>query len=191
MVTEAPTAPEVGDKLLMLGAGVTVKFTPLLATPPAVTTTFPVVAPVGTTAVMLPVFQALIVAEVPLNVTVPCVLPKFDPAITIDEPTAPLFGVRLVMVGVGITVKLTPLLATPPAVTTTFPVVAPVGTVAVMLVPVQVVVVAVVPLKVTVPELPKFEPAITIDEPTAPLFGVRLVILGALPPLVALNVVMS
>jgi hypothetical protein len=28
IVTEAPTAPEVGDRLLMLGAGTTVKLTP-------------------------------------------------------------------------------------------------------------------------------------------------------------------
>jgi hypothetical protein len=51
---------------------------------------------------------------------------------TMDDPTAPLLGVRLVMLGAGVTVKETPLLATPPAaVTTTLPVVAPVGTVAV------------------------------------------------------------
>ena len=41
--------PDVGLRLVMLGAGtVTVKLTPLLATPPTVTTTFPVVAPLGT-----------------------------------------------------------------------------------------------------------------------------------------------
>ena len=48
MVTEVPTPPEVGDRLVMLGAVETVKLTPLLATPPTVTTTLPVVAPVGT-----------------------------------------------------------------------------------------------------------------------------------------------
>src|ERR1700690_1039165 len=46
MVTDAPTAPVVGDTLLMDGA--TVKFTPLLATTLTVTTTLPVVAPVVT-----------------------------------------------------------------------------------------------------------------------------------------------
>ena len=33
MVTDAPTAPEVGDRLVMLGAATTVKLTPLLLTP--------------------------------------------------------------------------------------------------------------------------------------------------------------
>ena len=49
------------------------KVTPLLATPPAaVTTTLPVLAPVGTTAVMLLFDHALIVvAGVLLNLTVP------------------------------------------------------------------------------------------------------------------------
>jgi hypothetical protein len=78
--------------------------------------------------------------------------PKFDPPITIEEPTAPLLGVRLLIFGAGVTVNVTPLLATPPAaVTTTLPVVAPVGTVAVMLVAVQLVMVAEVPFNLTLP----------------------------------------
>jgi hypothetical protein len=48
----------------------------------------------------------------------------------------------------AVTVKATPLLATPPTVTTALPVVAPVGTGATMLVSLQLVGVAVVPLKV-------------------------------------------
>jgi hypothetical protein len=69
-----------------------------------------------------------------------------------EEPVAPVFGVRLLMLGAAVTVKLTPLLATPPAaVTTTLPVVAPVGTDAVMLVALQLETVAVVPLNVTPP----------------------------------------
>jgi hypothetical protein len=86
----------------MLGAGaVTVKLTPLLATPPTVTTTFPVVAPPGTGAVILVGLQPVDVAVVPLNVTVlvPCVDPKFVPVITTDVPTAPDVGFRLVMLG--------------------------------------------------------------------------------------------
>jgi hypothetical protein len=135
---------------------------------------------------MLLVPQALIVvAAVPLNVTVPWVEPKFDPAIWIDEPTGPLLGDRLVMLGAAVTVKLTPLLETPPGtVTTTLPVVAPVGTTAVMLLVVQaLIVVAAVPLNFTVPWVePKFDPAIWIDEPTGPLLGVRLLMLGVAPP---------
>ena len=80
---------------------------------------------------------------------------KLVPAITTEEPTAPLLGVRLLMLGAGVTVNETPALETPPAaVTTTLPVVAPVGAVAVMLVIVQLVMVAAVPLNVTALPLP-------------------------------------
>jgi hypothetical protein len=182
------TAPEVTDKLVMLGVGRTVKLTPLLAIPPAaVTTTLPVVAPLGTVAVMLLAPQlVIVVALTPLNFTFPfpTLGPKFDPAITIDDPTAPVFGVNDVMLGAPVTVNVTPELATPPAaVTTTFPVVAPLGTVAVMLLaPQLVIVVALTPLNFTFPFPtlgPKFDPAITIDDPTAPVFGVNDVMLGA------------
>jgi len=188
MATSAPTAPAVGDKFVMLGAGTTVKLLPALATPPAaVTTTLPVVAPVGTVAVMLEAPQlVIVVALVPLKLTLPfpCDGPKFDPAITIDDPTAPVFGVSDEMLGAGVTVNVTPLLATPPAaVTTTLPVVAPVGTVAVILDAPQIAIdVAVVPLNFTLPvpcDGPKFDPAITMDDPTAPVLGVSDVILGA------------
>jgi len=92
-----------------------VKRTPLLATPDTVTTTFPVVAPTGTGAVILVVFQLVGVAVVPLNVTVlsPCPTPKFAPVIATEVPTAPDAGLRLVMLGDGgpvLTVKLRPLL---------------------------------------------------------------------------------
>src|ERR1700685_3994259 len=106
----------------MLGPSVvTVKFTPLLATPPTVTTTRPVVAPLGTGTTMLVAPQVLGVAAAPLNVTVlgPSVEPKFAPAIVTGVPTAPDVGFRLVKLGAGaLTVKLMPLLATPPTVTT-------------------------------------------------------------------------
>jgi hypothetical protein len=186
IVTEIPTSPDVGFKLVMLGAAVvTVKLAPLLATPPTVTTTLPVVAPPGTGTTMLVALQLVGVAVTPLNVTVlvPCVAPKFAPAIVTDVPTNPDAGFRLVMLGPGtVTVKLTPLLATPPTVTTTLPVVAPAGTGATMLVALQLVGVAVVPLNVTVLDpcvAPKFAPAIVTDAPTNPEVGFRLVMLGA------------
>ena len=70
-VTAVPTGPELGLTLVMLGlVAVTVKPTPLLVCPPTVTTTFPVVAPVGTGATMLVPLQLVGVATVPLNVTV-------------------------------------------------------------------------------------------------------------------------
>jgi hypothetical protein len=76
----------------MLGAGaVTVKVIPLLATPPTVTTTFPVVAPLGTGTVMLVTLQLLGAPAVPLNVTVlvPWGAPRFVPAIVTEVPTGP------------------------------------------------------------------------------------------------------
>jgi len=54
----------------MLGAATTVKLTPLLSTPLACTTTFPVVAPDGTVTAMLEALHVVTVAVVPLNLTV-------------------------------------------------------------------------------------------------------------------------
>ncbi len=105
-------APEVGDRLVMLGVAATVKLTPLLAVPPTVTTTLPVVAPLGTVAVILVALQLVAVALVPLNLTVlvPWVDPNPLPLIVIEAPTAPEFGDKLVML---MMVKFTPLLSTP------------------------------------------------------------------------------
>ncbi len=71
-MTAAPTAPVVIDRLLMLGAGTTVKLTPLLFTPLANTTTLPVVAPLGTVTPILVALQLVTVARIPLKkLTVP------------------------------------------------------------------------------------------------------------------------
>jgi hypothetical protein len=67
IVTEAPTAPVVGDRLVILGVARTVKLWPLLFTPLAKTTTFPVVAPVGTATLILVAVQLVGVPAVPLN----------------------------------------------------------------------------------------------------------------------------
>jgi len=181
MVTAAPTAPVVGDRLVIPGR--TVKATPLLATPFAFTKTFPVVAPEGTGTVMLVALQLVGVVAVPLNVTVlePCVDPKFVPVIVTGVPTAPDVTDKFVILGVGGTVKFTPLLATPLVLTTTFPVVAPLGTVTPILDAPHDVTLAVVPLNVTVPvpcELPKFDPVTVTAAPTAPDVIDKLVMLG-------------
>jgi hypothetical protein len=183
IVTEVATGPLVGDRFVMLGATVTVKLTPLLASEFTVTTTLPVVAPDGTGTTMLVFDQLVGVAVVPLNFTVlvPRVVPKFVPVIVTEVATGPLVGERFVMLGGTATVKVSALLATPPTVTTTPPVVAPAGTVATMLVLDQLVGVAVVPLKVSVlvPWVaPKFVPAIVTAVPAAPIDGVRLVSVG-------------
>ena len=54
----------------MITGAVTVKATPLLATPLTVTTTLPLVAPVGTWVVMLELLQLVEPPLTPLNVTV-------------------------------------------------------------------------------------------------------------------------
>src|SRR5215469_13264335 len=186
IVTGVPTVPEVGLRVLIVGAeAVTVKLTPLLARPPTVTTTLPVVAPAGTVTAMFVLLQVLAVAAVPLKVTVllPCVAPKFVPVIVTGVPTVPEVGLRVLIVGAeAVTVKLTPLLARPPTVTTTLPVVAPAGTVTAMLVLPQVVAVAAVPLKVTVLlpcVAPKFVPVIVTGVPTVPEVGLKVLIVGA------------
>src|SRR5438876_7834310 len=101
---------------------------------------------------MLVADQLVGVAPVPSNVPVlaPCVAPKPVPAIVIGVATGPLVGERLVMVGATVTVNPLPLLASPPTVTTTVPVVAPAGTGTTMLVAEQLVGVADEPLNVTV-----------------------------------------
>ena len=107
------------------------------------------VAAAGTGTVMLVALHAVGVPVVPLNVTVlvPCVTPKLVPLSVTGVPAAPLVGFMLLRFGV--TLKFTPLLATPPTVTTTLPAEAPAGTDAVMLVALQVVGTAAFPLKVT------------------------------------------
>lgn len=125
--------------------------------PLTVTVIAPVAAPVGITKdtfveLKLEIGAGIVPPPSWLRVTVG-VAPfavKFVPVTLINVPTGADVGVKLVMVGGGITVKLTPLLATPPTVTTTLPVVAAVGTGATMLVELQLLGVAVLPLKVIV-----------------------------------------
>jgi hypothetical protein len=142
-----------------------------------------VVAPAGTGATIVVAFQLVGVAVVPLNVIVlvPCVAPKFVPVIVTGLPTDPDVGFRLAMLGGRMTVKLEPLLATPPTVTMTLPVVAPAGTGTVRLVALHAVGVPAVPFNMTVlvPWLaPKFAPAMITEVPMTPEVGLRLVMLG-------------
>src|SRR5215469_208127 len=102
---------------------------------------------------------------------VPTVGPKFVPVMTTLVPMGPEIGLMVVMAGGGVTVKSMPLLATPPTVTTTFPVVAPEGTVTLIMFAIQLVTVNGAPFKVAVlvPWLdPKFEPLIVKPAPTGP-----------------------
>ena len=118
MVTWVFTGPELGSRLEITGAGmVTVKETPALDFPPAVvTTTDPVVAPSGTFTWILALSQLLsgfTGAFVPLKVTVPGDVPKFDPLILTLVPTGPKAGFSFSMTGLEgalVTVKVTPAL---------------------------------------------------------------------------------
>ena len=94
---------------------------------------FPVVAPEGTVVVIWVDELTVNVALVLWNFTE--VVPvKLVPVTTTVVPTGPLVGEKLVIVGGGtVTVKFVALVAVPPGVVTAiFPVVAPVGTVAVI-----------------------------------------------------------
>jgi hypothetical protein len=79
---------------------VTVNATPVLATPPAVTTTFPVIAVAGTRTLMLVADHVVGVAAMPLKVTLPWLAPKLTPVIVTAVPIGPAVGDRLVMLGV-------------------------------------------------------------------------------------------
>jgi hypothetical protein len=112
IVTTVPTDPDVGLRLEMFGAGaLTVNVAALLAIPPTVTITPPVVAALGTGTTMLVALQLVGVPAFPLNVTVlvPCEDPKFVPAIVTAVPTAPDVGLSTVMLGaVGVFPPLFP-----------------------------------------------------------------------------------
>ena len=158
------------------------KLDELVAVPPGVVTVIlPVVAPVGTVAVICVMLLTInVVAVFPLNLAL--VTPvKFVPRIVTDVPTGPLVGVNEVIVGTpGVAVKFVALVAVPPGVVTAIgPVVAPVGTTAVICVLLlRVNVVAFVPLNWTLVTPLKFVPRIVTGVPTGPEFGVNEVIVG-------------
>jgi len=134
----------------MLGVGRNVKFALLLTLPAAVTTTGPVLAPLGTGTAIWESLQLLGEVTVPLKVTVlePCAKPKVVPAIVTVVPDGPEEGERLMMFGT--TVKFTLLLFMPPTAMTNGPVLEPAGIGTVICVSPQLEGVAAVPLKVIV-----------------------------------------
>ncbi len=182
IVTLIPTAPLVGEKLLIDGGGTTVKLLALAAVPPEVVTLIvPVVAPLGTVAVIcVEELTVNVVALVPLNFTALAPV-RFAPVIVTVVPTGPLAGEKLVIDGGGITVKLDALMAVPPAVVTLIvPVVAPDGTVAVICVSeLTVKLDALVPLKFTAVAPVNAAPVMVTLVPIAPLVGEKLEIEGA------------
>jgi len=184
IVTRVPMGPVVGVKELIVGRdAVTVKLPVLVAVPPGVVTViFPVVAPVGTVTVIDVADTTLnAVAAVVLNFT--AVAPvKFVPVIVTSVPTGAVMGVNEVITGAdAVTVKFAALVAVPPAVVTlTFPVVAAVGTVAVIDVAETTVNdVAAVVLNLTTVALVKLVPVMVTSVPMGPDTGVKDVMVGA------------
>jgi hypothetical protein len=113
---------------VIVSGGPTVKVFELLDASETVTAIGPVVAPTGTVATMVMLFQLVGVADTPLNVTVPppCVVPKPLPYMVIKSPTAPKSDDSPVTMHPE-TVNVAGLLCIPPTVTTIFPVVALLG----------------------------------------------------------------
>ena len=104
IVTEVPTGPEVGRKLVIVGADPpegTVKFVELVPVPPAVVTEIgPVVAPAGTAAFTLMAdLNKNPVPVTPLNFTTDDGV-KFVPLTVTSVPTTPEVGEKLVIVGI-------------------------------------------------------------------------------------------
>ena len=173
---EVPTGPLVGLNPVIVGAGiVTVKFVAEVAVPPAVVTeNVPVVAPLGTLVVICVALFAVTTAVVPFNFTAVAAV-RFVPVMVTVVPTGPLVGEKLVIVGdeaAVVTVKFVVELALPPVVVTeTFPVVAPLGTVAVIWLPLFTANVAVIPLNESAEAPVRFVPVTTTAVPTGPLLG--------------------
>jgi hypothetical protein len=187
ILTDVPTPPKVGVNEVIVGAATTVKLVVLVAVLTVfVTLILPVVAPVGTVAVIeVAEFTVNEVAVVVLNLT--AVVPqKLVPVMVTVDPVGPLAGVKEVMVGAAAvaTVKSAALAVSAPGVWTVIvPVAAPAGTTAVALVSLtNANVVAGVeggPLNVT-PVMPVNPvPVIATEVPTTPHLGLKLVTAAA------------
>ena len=99
-MTELPTGPLAGAKLVIAGAGgTTVNDVALVATPPGVVTVIaPVVALPGTDVVICVAEFTVNDAVVPLNATTVAPVKLLPPIVTF-VPTIPLLGVMLVIAG--------------------------------------------------------------------------------------------
>jgi hypothetical protein len=185
MVTVAPTAPLVGVKPDIVGVPGTVKIPVLVTvTPLSVTEIGPVEAPGGTVTVSVVADAPVTGALIPLNSTTLLlgVVLKLVPEIVTVAPTAPVVGLKPVIVCKGGTVNIEPLVSVKPlTVIVIGPVVALAGTDVVKVVVVAAVTVAKVPLKRTtlsVSVVLKFVPKSVTTAVGAPLVGVNPVNVG-------------
>ena len=182
-VTRAPTTPDAGERADTVGAGsVTVKVAAEVTVPPGVVMDIgPDVAPGGTVAeIEVAEVSVTVAAAIPLKVT-PVAPVRFVPVMVTLTPTIPDAGVKLVIVGGRINVKLPVLPALPPGVVTlTLPVAAPAGTVAVREVAETTVKeVAAIPLKLTDVAPVKLVPVRVTRVPTGPVAGEIAVRVGS------------
>jgi hypothetical protein len=99
IVTAVVVGPLVGDIPVMDSASMRVNVTELLASPPTVTTTGPVVVPEGTVNVMAVLLHALVVTVTPLTWSVlePWLVPKLVPFTVTVPPMGAAGGDKLVM----------------------------------------------------------------------------------------------
>ena len=134
MTTLAADGALPGLNVEIVGARNTVKLPLDVTLPPGVVTdTVPLVVPDATTAVICVLESTVNWSRRPIPLRRTAVAPvKFVPVIITVEPIGPLVGVKLEMVGAGMTVNEPLDVALPPdVVTATVPVVAPTGTAAV------------------------------------------------------------
>jgi len=131
MTVVEPMEPLSGEKLLI--AGVTLNLTGLVAVPAAVVTVIkPVVAPAGTATRICVSVLTVGAAAIPLKLTNVAFARPLPEIVTV-VPVGPMAGEMPEIVGGWITVKLVELVTTPPGVVTvTGPVLAPLGTIAVI-----------------------------------------------------------
>ena len=186
--------PIVGEKSVIMGPVPVRKLLLVVKLPLAVLTSMgPVVAPVGTVAMISVVEVTVPLADTPPILTV-VELKKFPPLMVTLEPMAPAVGEKLVMVGALLAVKLLVLTADPANVVTVIgPLPAPVGTMALTsVVAVTVPLAGAAPLKVTVvPPTMKLAPIMETCVGFDPVCGEKLAMVGAtvkLEPLVAVPI---
>lgn len=177
MLTVVPTRPRSGLNFWMKGN--TEKVVVLAEPLGPLTTIGPEVAVIGTLVVIWVGELTTKLAATPLKVT--AVVPvKLAPLSTTSVLTIPLAGLKLPIVGPGMTVKLVVLLVVPPEVVMLRrPEVAPAGTVAVMLVSLFTTKLAGTPLKETAVAPRKLAPLSVTVVPATPVAGLNPATMGA------------
>jgi hypothetical protein len=182
IVTTVPTAPDNGEKFVIVGRETIVKASSLIAVPFAVLTLMKPVAAVDGTVALISVSELTVnKAVAALNFTNVAAV-KFVPMIVTLVPTAPVVGENEPITGraVGLlTMKLVTLVAVPAVVVMVIvPVLALFGTVVIIWVSVLLNIGAGVPLKATAIAPFKPVPVIVTLVSIWPLVGEKLVIVG-------------